>query len=75
MSAGVSSVRPTPDGRRCLHLWLVGGTLEGALKLEQAACIWGREQGCVVAAVEGREGWKRAFPGYRVDSVRLVKEL
>lgn len=55
---------------------LVGGTdmdswIEEMSEIEEYA----RSQGCKEMIISGREGWKRIFKDYELESVTLKKEL
>lgn len=74
-TALVFTVKPTPDGQRCLYCWLAGGKLDGVISLVSQAEEWAREQGCTLSAMDCRRGFGRTLPGYREISVTLMKEL
>lgn len=74
-TALVFTVKPTPDGRKCLYCWLTGGKLDGARNLLDQAEEWARQHGCVISAMDCRRGFGRTLPGYREISVTLMKEL
>jgi hypothetical protein len=57
---------------RDMHIWAAGGDLKELIEMERACCDWSRAQGFDRMTIEGRRGWERALPGYRM---LLVKDL
>jgi hypothetical protein len=66
-----------PTGAKEMHCMIAAGELHGILALIPDAEAWGREQGCIVAVVESREGWARAMSeyGYAPYQVAVRKVL
>jgi hypothetical protein len=63
-AACLLSVIAHPTGAKEMHCMIAAGALEGILALIPDAEQWGRQQGCIVAVVESREGWVRAMSGF-----------
>ena len=77
-AAALAEIKTYPTGARELHYLAGTGELDALLHeirpdLEQ----WGRDQGCITAVMESREGWQRALGpfGYELFQVGLRKEL
>lgn len=62
-SAGVTEIVDYPRAT-VLRLWLAGGDLDELREMHDAACEWGKAQGCDMVQILGREGWARALDGY-----------
>lgn len=58
--AVVTQILSRPHGRVCI-IWLVAGTPEQLLVVEDQMVAWAREQGCVEMRFVGRRGWLKAF--------------
>lgn len=71
-------IRTYPGGAREVHGLVAAGDLaEIVAETIPAVEAMGREEGCIVACCESREGWARMLKssGYRVHQVTLRKEL
>jgi len=63
--------------RRCgdtLEVWLMGGTV-AHLPLLDAIMDAARRDGCTRMTLDGRPGWQRLLPGWRVRTVTLERML
>lgn len=69
----VTEVRDTRSGRMLRIVALSGEPYSPGLVRE--AEEWGRSVGCVRAFFEGRKGWERLAPDYKVRAVISEKEL
>lgn len=67
--------REYPGGAVELHVMFAAGELSACLRIWDQ--IEASAQGFDLAAVESRQGWAKALKsrGFRVDRVRVVKEL
>lgn len=70
-------LRTYPSGAKEVHGLAATGNMESIIGLIPLAEQWGRENGCVVATIESREGWKRALKSYGYVPYQTVirKEL
>ena len=68
-------IRAYPSGLTELHGIAAAGAVEAILPLIEIAEEWGRQMGCMIAAIESRPAWAKLLPDYEVDQVRIVKEL
>lgn len=68
-----------PPRRKILVFWLAAGNKDELRAMERELIAWGREEGCTLARMVGRKGWKRSFlmdEGWRdTDNVLLEKPL
>jgi hypothetical protein len=71
----LAEMKTYPSGLREVHGLAAAGDLETIISLIPLAEAWGRDAGCAIASIESRPGWAKALKDYRVDQVRLVKEL
>lgn len=77
-AAVIVEIRVFPTSARDLHFVAATGTLDTLIgELRREAEQWGREQGCITASIESREGWQRVLEpqGYELFQVGLRKEL
>ena len=77
-AAIVAQLKAYPTGARDIEGLIAAGDLgEIVNELIPAAEAWGREQGCIGAIIQSREGWARVLKGqgYAVHQVALRKEL
>ena len=63
--------------KRILCFWLAAGELEPLLEMAKEVYEWGREEGCDMARMIGRRGWKKPLQehGWGVSLVEYTKEL
>jgi hypothetical protein len=77
-AAMITEVRDYPTGAKDIHALIAAGDLEEIIaEITPRAEEWAREQGCLAAQVESREGWARALRpnGYMTHQVIVRKEL
>lgn len=74
-AAILAEIRTYPSGLREVHGIAAAGDLRAIVGLIPLAEAWGASAGCKIASIESREGWGKLLPGYRVEQVRIVKEL
>lgn len=84
---GLAFIEIASDGKsflvlqpvRDLHVWTVGGTMEGVLELEESVSRRAAERGFDrMTALPSREGWDRALAarGWKTEpTTPIVKEL
>lgn len=58
-----------------LHALACGGEGQDWRQLYEEIEDYGRNEGCVLSRIDGREGWKRVFSDYQVAWVTLEKRL
>jgi len=74
-AAAVTQVSIVPRGKIC-SIVVAGGREVGDFPAAiEAIEAYARQMGCVAMRIEGREGWRRALPDYRLDWVVLEKGL
>lgn len=73
-SAGVTEIVDYPRAT-VLRIWLAGGDLDELREMHDAACDWGKTQGCHMVQILGRDGWARALDGYEKVHVVMGKKL
>lgn len=74
----ITEIRDYPTGAKDIHALIGAGDLGEILtEIFPRAEQWGREQGCIAAQVESREGWARALKphGYELYQTTVRKEL
>lgn len=74
----ITEIRDYPTGATDLHALIGAGDLGEIIgEIFPRAEAWGKEQGCVAAQVESREGWARALKpsGYEIHQQIVRKEL
>lgn len=77
-AAVITEVRDYPTGAKDIHALIAAGDLDEIIaEITPRAEEWAREQGCLAAQVESREGWARALrpSGYMTHQVIVRKEL
>lgn len=77
-AACITEIKHYPTGAKDLHALIAAGDIgEMINKMLPRAEQWAREQGCVSALVESREGWSRALKpyGYQTFQTTVRKEL
>lgn len=77
-SAILAEVKEYPTGAKVIHGLVATGELEEIVNdLIPAAEAWGKENGCVGAIIESREGWAKVLKskGYEPHQVALWKDL
>ena len=79
MSNGEAAILITltthPSGIISVDGQLAAGELEAIEELIPLAEEWGKHRGASFASIDSRPGWARRLPGYRIDQVRIVKDL
>lgn len=72
----VTEVNDTPQVRE-LHFWLATGALDDVIALTNKVMDWGRKQGCTVATLTGRFGWKKvmAREGWEPLTIQMARRL
>lgn len=76
--AGVTEVLQQPDGTKVCKARMFSTDADyrdewlPKLAVVEAAA---KANGCAVMKLEGRKGWERLLPGYRLEHVVLTKEL
>lgn len=69
----------TQPARKILVFWLAAGNSVELKAMEPLIVAWGQEEGCTLARMVGRKGWKRSFltdVGWQdTEYVILQKEL
>lgn len=63
-----------PHERAC-RLIFAAGDLERVLQGQGLVEAWARSEGCASIEIEGRKGWERIAPGFRLESVLLRRRL
>lgn len=75
----LTELRVSPNGRKTVHLFLAGGTLEELEPLYPIIEGWAKSQGAVKMTMLGRTGWERTFfvtqEGFRPTLRFYEKEL
>lgn len=77
-AAMITEVRDYPTGAKDIHALIAAGDLGEIVEIiTPQAEQWAREQGCLAAQVESREGWARALrpAGYQTHQMIVRKEL
>jgi hypothetical protein len=72
--AGVTQLIWMSDGLVC-DVMAYGGPCLGWPAAFAPIEAYAKAEGCDAMRIEGREGWKRIFPGYRLSSITLTKRL
>jgi hypothetical protein len=73
-AACVTQLIRMPDGLTC-DVMACGGQASDWQAAFAPIESYAKEEGCEAIRIEGREGWKRVFPGYRLSSITLTKRL
>jgi hypothetical protein len=63
-----------PEGLTC-DVMVCAGRAEDWQTAFAPIEAYAESEGCDAMRIEGREGWKRIFPGYRLSSITLTKRL
>lgn len=74
----ITEIRDYPTGNSDLHALIGAGDLSEIVgEIFPRAEAWGREQGCIAAQVESREGWAKVLKpyGYETHQAIVRKEL
>jgi hypothetical protein len=61
-----------------LNAFLAGGDMDGVLRLEHTAVLWGKQNRCQAITLTGRPGWSRSQLrdiGYVNVNVQMTKEI
>jgi hypothetical protein len=77
-AAMITELRDYPTGARDIHALIAAGDLQEIIEdITPRAEQWAKEQGCIAAQVESREGWVRALrpSGYQTHQIIVRKEL
>lgn len=74
-TAAVTTVEAYPTGFRELRIWLCGGKLKEARRLEQRIVAYGRKHGFERVSIVGRRPWLRALRGWNEAATVMVKDL
>lgn len=73
--AFTTSLEARPSGL-CLRVLALGGEgLEHIRTCESILAKFARDEGCVKITSEGRNGWVRSMPGYKMTRAFFEKEL
>ena len=74
----VTQIDEQPN-RKILQFFLAAGNAAELQVMEREVIAWGREEGCTLARMVGRKGWKKSWvmaQGWRdTDLVVLEKEM
>lgn len=74
-AAILAEIKEYPSRLKEVHGIAAAGDLQEIVNLIPFAEAWGRENGCVRAVIESREGWLRMLPDYCAHTVAARKEL
>jgi hypothetical protein len=77
-AAMITELRDYPTGAKDIHALIAAGDLmEIVEQITPRAEQWARDQGCIAAQVESREGWSKALrpSGYQAFQTIVRKEL
>lgn len=77
-AAMITELREYPTGAKDVHALIAAGDLDEIITvIGPQVEEWARDQGCIAALVESREGWARALKpiGYRTHQIIVRKEL
>ena len=64
--------------RKGLNIFLAGGTLPIGEEFGEFLSVieqWGKDQGCTVCTLDGRKGWLKLLPDYKVQRTLLARNL
>lgn len=75
IAAGVTSIVALRSGFALKIEHLGGGSMRRWLPLLKELEAFARSQSCTKLMWEGRKGWVRLFPDYRVHKVTMIKRL
>lgn len=76
-SAAISQIVEYPR-KKVIHVFLLGGNMDGAKALEKKMAVWGKSQRCQAITLTGRPGWSKSFLkdiGYHSSSISMSKEI
>jgi hypothetical protein len=71
----LTEIRTYPTGVKTIHGLVAAGALDAIKQLIAFAEQYGRDNGCIVAEIESREGWLKTLPGYELYQVAIRKVL
>lgn len=75
LGVGLTEICEHSTGRFC-RVWAIAGDLEPALvPIAEMVEEWARSLGCVAMEINGRKGWARKLPGYKVKAYVIEKDL
>ena len=75
-SAIIGFIEEHDAGAKALRIiWGVGDLSEIRNEMQPPIEAWAKSQGCRTILVQGRKGWERALPGYRLDHIVVRKEI
>jgi hypothetical protein len=76
-AAIVAELKTYPTGAMAVHGLIAAGDIDEIERLIPLAEQWGREEGCILALIESREGWGRVMKkyGYAPFQATIAKEL
>lgn len=77
-NAAIVTNRVPAKGGPVLHVWLVGGKMDGVMALHPLVESFARQLGCKAMTAFGRTGWQRSFlpnSGWQVSQVEMRKRL
>lgn len=77
-AALLTEIKTYPTGATDIHVVISAGDMREVIEiLRPRAEQFGRENGCIAATVESREGWARALKphGYQAFQLTVRKEL
>ena len=74
--AGATEIIQYPNCRVC-HVWFVGGRNMKAWIKELVSTVddYARSEFCSHMTTTGRRGWIRAVPGWREDSLNMIRSI
>lgn len=75
IAAGVTSIVALRSGLALKIEHLGGGSMRQWLQTLKKLEAFARDCGCKKLMWEGRDGWKRLFPDYKVSAVVMTKRL
>ena len=76
-AASVSQIIDYPR-KKVLHIFLLGGDMDGAKDIERKLVAWGKYQRSRAITLTGRLGWSKSFLkdiGYQSSSISMSKEI
>lgn len=73
-SAVVTEIRSYPRLRE-LSVIVAGGDMDEILAFEDDWVAYAKDNGCSRMKIEGRKGWEKVRPDFRLLSITLIKDL